>query len=898
MKKALLLLSTAVTVVLVPSVASAQDVTTPGVATQVSNEGEANVENPVGNDVIIVTARRRAEDVSKVPISVTAFSGEQLTAKGVTNTYDLTKITPGLNISAGGGKANPFVVLRGQSKAVTGNGSPGVITYLNDVPLPGYGSAIQTYDMENIQVLKGPQGTLFGRNSLGGALLTVTRGPTHEFNGYVNFDVASNNFRQLEAAVNVPLVKDVVALRLATQISDDDGDVKTFAYTGYTLNNPSPGVYNAVPGQLNPRAWNNDQFRVRSYRASLLIEPTDWLKNVTVGDYSSIRGQNNQTFDRAYPTGLNGGNPALYYLPPAVIANALTNPNDPNSAFFANTYASIVQNLAQCPSGAVNCNVFSAIDAAQGSAGARFNYVTQDPGLARTIIKGISNTTTIRLGEDHQIKNIFAIRTTDSFSNTTLTGLAVPIITTANQVRLKQTTEELQLSGDFLDKTLKYTVGGFYYNERPNGPGGYQALEVNSFFGLSHTLGVTQLRNTSKAIYGQVDYSPDFILPGLTLTAGLRQTWDTQSACTTNVTFSPLQPGPGMVLTSPDNAAVIPTEAQCQAGVGPNVANRQVFPDANFKKLTYTLGANWQITPDAMIYVTHRRGYRAGGYNTPQIDPYLSSLQTFRPETLTDWEAGAKLRFESGDMRGSLDVAVFSGKAIDAQIPITTSQLSGSSATCVPQALGTPGHPNDPTDALYCLVNGNGAPGSRVPINGATTTVNAGELSIRGFEAAATFSPIRALTFGGSLSLVDVKANSIVIDPRFAQVLPAVRVPTAANFAAQGQPRWTANASIAFNYPTDVLGGQFSASIDYHYNDTYRSVELTVPATHQFDLRVALEDIGGTGLSAAGYVRNLTNETTYIGTGSSSPSGIGAQSFVIGRARQIGLQLGYKFGNR
>src|SRR5690606_16264980 len=141
MKKYILLSSAAACMVMAPTGAFAQETdTTPQAA--------------AGNDsdAIIVTARRRAEDVSKVPIAITAFSGDQLQAKGVTNTLELTRLTPGLNIAGGGTVANPFVVLRGQSKAVTGTGAPGVLTYFNDVPLPNYGSLIQTFDMANIQV--------------------------------------------------------------------------------------------------------------------------------------------------------------------------------------------------------------------------------------------------------------------------------------------------------------------------------------------------------------------------------------------------------------------------------------------------------------------------------------------------------------------------------------------------------------------------------------------------------------------------------------------------------------------------------------------------------------------------------------------------------------------------
>src|SRR6185369_4323416 len=153
--------------------------------TDVSN---GNVADSSNGD-IVVTARRRAEDISKVPVSVTAFGSAQIESKHIQNLTDLTKLTPGLNITGGGSRTNVFVTIRGQSRGVTGNVSPGVLTYFNEVPLPTYGSTIPTYDMANIQVLKGPQGTLFGRNSIGGAILTYSKAPTYHFEGYVKGEI-------------------------------------------------------------------------------------------------------------------------------------------------------------------------------------------------------------------------------------------------------------------------------------------------------------------------------------------------------------------------------------------------------------------------------------------------------------------------------------------------------------------------------------------------------------------------------------------------------------------------------------------------------------------------------------------------------------------------------------
>jgi len=874
-KKTAFLASVATGVMLVSTPALAEQA--PSVAPQAAQEAEVS---DGFADAIVVTARRRAEDMSKVPVAITAFSGDQLIAKGIQSTADLTKVTPGLNIASGGTKTSPFIVIRGQSKGVTGNGSPGVITYMNDVPLPIYGSLIQTFDMENIQVLKGPQGTLFGRNSIGGALLTVTKGASHEFGGYVAGEIGNHDFTQIEGAINVPLIKDKVALRLAAQIGHDGGDMKTYQYSGYTVSEPTPGTFVATPGTLQPSSHNVDEFATESYRASLLIEPTDWFKNVTVGDYSKIRGTPNGTFDKGFTTGTPFSG-AGFTTP----LGQCKNPDGSGGGTLG---------------GPINCNLTSAYAAAANGAADRYTFVTQDPWSARAIIKGITNTTTIRLGENHQLKNIFAIRTTDTFTQTSLTGLPIPTLNTATQVALKQTTEEVQLSGSFFDNDLKYTVGGFFYNEKPNGLGGYQSLEVNAFFGLSHSIATTYLHNSSKAVYGQIDYSLDKLIPGLSLTGGLRQTWDTQSACTVNQLIPRTTVGASMALTEPGGVGIIPGEDECSAGTGlalPSaLVSTQIFPDAKFKKLTYTASANWQVTPDALLYVAHRRGYRAGGYNTPLIDPYLADYQTFRPETLTDWEAGVKLRARLGEMRATLELAVFTGKDTDNQVPASTP--GAAAGKCVAAALGTPGHPGAPADA--CFVTGTTTPGSLVKVGGQTTIVNGADLTIRGVEAAGTFSPFRGLTFNGSLAYTEVKVDSITLSPTspmgyFLGVPGGIPV-TPASVAIQGQPKWTSNAGVTVAYPEPILGGDFTASLDYHYNGSYRSSQIIVPSWHQIDMRFNLANIGDTGMSAAIYVKNLTNETTYLGTGASSPGSFSSQSYMLGSTRTVGLRVSYKFG--
>src|SRR3546814_4081044 len=110
--------------------------------------------------------------------------------------------------------------MRGLGNLPVGGGTPAVVAYLNNVPLPAVGTNIPTYDIANVQVLKGPQGTLFGRNTLGGAILVGTQAPTYNLGGYVQGDYGRYNYRALEGAINIPIVDDKIALRSEEHTSE------------------------------------------------------------------------------------------------------------------------------------------------------------------------------------------------------------------------------------------------------------------------------------------------------------------------------------------------------------------------------------------------------------------------------------------------------------------------------------------------------------------------------------------------------------------------------------------------------------------------------------------------------------------------------------------------------
>lgn len=213
---------------------------------------------------ITVTATRREAGLQTVGVSVTAFSGDVLREMNVTRTDDLAIVTPGLSlIQAGGAPVAGLIAIRGVAQ---NDFAPHLesanILYVDDVYRPANGGNLQNlFDVERVEVLKGPQGTLFGRNATGGLIHVITRNPTQELEGYVDLTIGEYDLVVGQAAINIPLA-DNAAFRLATYAHHSDGWIK-----------------NAIgPDQLKEDSL--------AFRGKLLVEPSDRLRVLLQSDWS------------------------------------------------------------------------------------------------------------------------------------------------------------------------------------------------------------------------------------------------------------------------------------------------------------------------------------------------------------------------------------------------------------------------------------------------------------------------------------------------------------------------------------------------------------------------------------------------------------------------------------
>lgn len=176
---------------------------------------------------IVVTAQKRSENLQDVPVSVTALTADTLAARGVTNVLALNNMAPGMRISANDAAANPKIYIRGVGLSdFNPNASSGVGVYVDGVYV---GSPLAQmagfFDLAQVEVLRGPQGTLYGRNTNGGAINITTKRPTQAFAADASLEYATFNAVTVEAAVGGPIIADKLAFRAAAQVVKDDGYV-------------------------------------------------------------------------------------------------------------------------------------------------------------------------------------------------------------------------------------------------------------------------------------------------------------------------------------------------------------------------------------------------------------------------------------------------------------------------------------------------------------------------------------------------------------------------------------------------------------------------------------------------------------------------------------------------
>jgi iron complex outermembrane recepter protein len=535
---------------------------------------------PSAIETVVVTARRRAENIQKVPVAVTALSGATLKRQTIVSQYDLNRVTPSLqiSISAGGGQNQAEIALRGQRQGDTlPSLDPSVGVYFGDIIVERpYGFNQQFFDLSNLQVLKGPQGTLFGRNTTGGNILLVPNPPTDSYSAMLHGSLGDYNLHEVDGWVNLP-INDKVQLRIAGQHTDRDGY-----------------IHDLTTGK------DDENVDEQAARASLRIKITDDITNVTVANWSS--SSNNGTGYRLVALGPPGGGPTGVYNLPIVYP-----------AGYGNKVLDYARSLPFYD---------TATDGVFGG------------GYAYTHVATVANTTTWSINDQLNFKNIIGYDHYTVGQGDQVSGSLVPLLAYAEQQGGDQVTEEFQVYG----KTARLNyIGGLYFFQEKAFSTSYTPEELNPFIPVIPQEIPDHDTNRSYSVFGQATYDFSDWVQGLSGTFGGRETWDTRNAnfgtiySVPGAPFAPLEPG-GFCAFQPNTGVAFQPYPSCRTQ-----------QSASFNQFTYNVDVDYHFNDDVMAYFAHRLGYRSGGFgtravNAPEIVPFLpETVNDYELGLKADW---------------------------------------------------------------------------------------------------------------------------------------------------------------------------------------------------------------------------------------------------------------------
>ena len=213
------------------------------------------IQDGVSSEDIIVTAQRRAQSILTVPIAISAIGGDALVTKGITNSANLAVAVPNLQVSSPYGQTQPNFSLRGISVAneYNSNQASPIGVYIDDVYLASRTAhGMGLFDLDRVEVLRGPQGTLFGRNTTGGAINFITKAPSlHGNEGYAEAGYGNFNTFTAQGAVEATMVEDQLGVRIAGNYAKGDGQIHN-VYAGGRDGNSQDTLQGRVSLRIRP----------------------------------------------------------------------------------------------------------------------------------------------------------------------------------------------------------------------------------------------------------------------------------------------------------------------------------------------------------------------------------------------------------------------------------------------------------------------------------------------------------------------------------------------------------------------------------------------------------------------------------------------------------------------
>ncbi len=800
-------------------------------------------EERVAIEEVMVTAQRREESAQDVAISITAFSQEQLAKSNVTNASDLAAYTPSLSVNTTLGNENATFSLRGFNQTIRTAAT--VATYFAEVVAPRGAIAQPSgdgagpgyfFDLQNVQVLKGPQGTLFGRNTTGGAVLLVPNKPSEEFEGYAKLSTGDFSEKQQQAVINFPLA-DSFRVRLGVDSKERDGYLNNITEIG------------------DDKLGNVDY---TAARLGLVWDITDTIENYTVLNYV-----NSET--SGYTERLQQCNP------------------DTTATFFAILGVACEMQLAE-QAAADNNGFFDVASTVRTPV----SVIKEKRLINRTawhFAESMTLTNIFGYGHLETINgsNIFGTRFRESYATGGIglpgapagdprrefpVGASIkrPDMPVASQV---SRVEEIRLDGVHFDSRLVWQTGLYYENSSPDGFSGnttasllycdLTTLEVldpsqwNCNDPANGALGSVLVNEfkyefIGKAVYAQASYD---IFPQLSLTLGARYTQDKSSGFGRKNRYSytgTVVQGPIVTESSPSVESEEPT----------GIVQLNYRPELDFI--------------EAMFYAKAIKGYRQGGINL-SADP---GLDTFEPEFIDAYEIGAKTSF-GGPVPGRLNFAIFDNELTDAQAQVGYVSSTAGPTTTIAN-VGKAEVKGFEIDATFSLWDG-------LVLNLAYS-----ELDTELLEQA-NIDPQKV-----NDAVTQASGNPVSGEVAAATVSPAENVGDELRFAADSS--WV--AGLKYRLPVPASLGLIEVGATWVYTGEMRTAASgTTPNDLLKDYRILNLDaawygIFGSGFDLTIYGTNIRDEE-YITFSSGTYSQLSYESVNMGLPKMVGASLRYSF---
>jgi iron complex outermembrane receptor protein len=770
---------------------------------------DTNAPDNSRNQEIVVTAEFRAASLQNTPIAITAVNGAMLQQRGQTDISQVAAQAPNVTLTPQGqtGGIGLIAFIRGIGQTDFDYAlDPGVGVYVDDVYIPTLSSSLlQLMDLDRVEILRGPQGTLAGKNAIGGAIKLFSAKPTGSGEGYVEAGYGSYNQINVRGMADFAIT-DNLSARISGMSSSHDGWVDI---VDYGLSHPGSNVpANNARGAYRTVGHEGSQ-NVTAARLALRWQPTSTLEINISGDYTNEH--DSPVPDVLIAAGAKVGSPADFkpdsaHPDPATNANGgawLTGKNGlpvpvdchfvPYGQYSCDTGGTGIPN-------GVNRRYMTYANWLDGMTPTQQAPYKPYAALQNSDFKGWGVMSNVKwdMSDTFNLTWIASYRKYQSNFSQDQDATPVPVAQLDNQLNHHAMSQELRLNGGFGDGLFDFTLGGFYMEQHAR----YTARVDLNYAGIDFVHGPDTTPSTSKAVFFNGTFHPT---EAWSISGGIRETWDKK-------VYTYYRSNPDGTVPFREHGSLLgpglppicefflgaPTAGPTGIGNTPNCLLTGLYGVSGEYKGSRTdwrLVTDYRFSPEFLMYASVATGYMGGGINPrPFFGPsagdcnapgYVApapcnQIRPFNPETVITYEVG--LKSDLFDRRLRINAAGFYNQFKD--IILTLSACP--SVPCIQPR-------------------------------------NVGKANVKGFELEMSAYPTDGLSIDGSLSYIDFKYNKASV----------AGVGLTGNETTPFTPEWTWSLGLQYDYrfnSDSVMGFRLDGAYQSHiFSETFNTSWSRIP---------------------------------------------------------------------